>query len=204
MTTVQEDRILEALAKASNIGLVEEPVTVMGCNVVMRNLLPEEYLAITREVEGLADTDFLFAYQMGHICRSVIEIGDLDLRTTEYVETEVLDKENPGAKTKISLERHEWLRRKVLSTWGREALSTLYRKFADVLQKADDLSVDGVQFVVPDETAEDKIRRLVLELKAAEEDLPEELVNKVLGENGYMHKTTAQEMDVVSAKLTPP
>ena len=202
MTTIQENRILEALAKASNIGLVEEPCTVMGCHVVLRNLRPEEYQAVSAETEGMLDAEFLFAYQMGHLCRSIIEVGELDLRTVDYVETEVPDPTNPGSTKRVSLERHDWLRKTVLATWGREALSTLYRKFADVLQKADDQSVDGVQFVVPDESAEDKLRRTVLELKALEEDLPDELVAKVLEEAGYMHKATAKELEAANARLS--
>ena len=201
MTTIQEKRILEALAKASNIGLVEESVTVMGCRVVLRNLRPEEYQDVSKETDGMLDAEFLFAYQMGHICRSVVEIGDIDLRAVDYIETDLPDKDNPGKTKKVSLERHEWVRRVVLATWGREALSTLYRKFADVLQKADDLSIDGVQFVVPDETAEDKLRRVVSEMHAIEEDLPDDLVTKVLGEHGYARKTSEQEMDKVSARL---
>lgn len=201
MTTIQENRILEALTKASNIGLVEESVTVMGCRVVLRNLRPEEYQEVTKETEGMLDAEFLFAYQMGHICRAIVEIADTDLRSVDFIETEVPDKANPGQTKKAKLERHDWLRRVVLSTWGREALSTLYRKFADVLQKADDMSVDGVQFVVPDETAEDKLRRVVSELQAIEEDLPDEIVKRVLEESGYAHRSTEQELERANAKL---
>jgi hypothetical protein len=201
MTTIAEDRIRDALARACNIGFVEERFTVMGCSIVMRNLKPEEYQSVVDETRDLKDVEFAYAYQMGHVSRAIIEVGDLDLREVEYIETDVPDPKNSGQKKTVNLERHDWLRKKVLSTWGREALSTLYRKFADVLQKADDKSVEGVQFVVPDETAEDKYRRLIGELKEAEETLPDELVQRILQDNGYSHQITVEELAAAQAKL---
>jgi len=201
MATIAESRIKEALDKASNIGFVEEKFTVMGCSVVMRNLKPDEYQSVVDETRELKDVEFAYAYQMGHVSRAIIEIGDLDLREVEFVETEVPDSKNPGQKKTVNLERHDWIKKKVLGTWGREALSTLYRKFADVLQKADDKSVEGVQFIVPDETAEDKFRRLISELKEVEETLPDELVERVLNDNGYGHQITAEELAAAQAKL---
>lgn len=193
MTTVQESRILEALNKAKSVGVVEETVTVCGCDVTMRNLLPDEYEDIVEESKDKADASFLYTYQMGHICRAICEVGDIDLRGVDYVETTVKDPKNPGNTKTVKLERHEWLRTKVLSTWGREALSVLYRKFVDVLSLAEEKSSEGVSFIVPDESEEDKYRRLLGEMKEIEEELPDDLIDHILESQGYRRKSADQK-----------
>lgn len=202
MTTVQENRILGALTQAQNVGLVEERVTVCGCPVVLRNLRPEEYEAILQESSDKKDASFLYAFQMGHICRAVCEISGVDLRGLEYIETQEGDK-------KVTLERHEWMRAKVLTSWSREALTVLYRKFVDVLAKAETVSVEGVVFTVPDESNEDKFHRLLAELKALEDELPDDLVSHALETQGYRRKQEdakagADKLDAVAAETTMP
>jgi len=197
-STIQESRILDALARARNVGLVEEQVNVCGCTVVLRNLRPDEYEAILAESSEKKDAGFIGAFQMGHVCRAICEINGVDLRDLEYIETTQPDPKT-GKDRKVTLERHEWLRSNVLNSWSREALSVLYRKFVDVLDKAERTSVDGVVFTVPDESNEDKFHRLLGELKALEEELPDDLVVHVLETHGYMHKR--EDAKVGAAKL---
>ena len=202
MSTLHEDRIQSALNKACNVGLVEERFVVTGCNVAMRNLRPEEYQAIMDEIQGLQDVAFANAYQMGHICRSVIEVGDIDLRDVEFIESEIPDPKNPGKMKKVTLEKHDWLLKKVFATWGKESLTIIFRKFTDVLELADRQASEGVTFVVPDETPEDKFRRLLGELKELENALPEELVGRLLDDNGYGLHITKDEMALAQDHLS--
>jgi hypothetical protein len=204
MTTLSESRILGALTKATGVGLVEERFTVGGCEVVMRNLRPDEYDAITAEIKDLTDAAYLYAFQLGHVCRSIVEIGGVDLRAVEYIQAEIPDPtpEDPERVKKVLLERHDWLATKVLMTWSREALSTCYRKFADVLTIAEERASAGITFVVPDETNEDKFKRLLNEAIAATEDLPEELVLRMFEQVGFVKKSTAAERQVAEEKLS--
>jgi hypothetical protein len=201
MATLSENRIQDALDKACKVGLVEERFTVMGCDVVIRNLTPDEYRDVAEETRELKDVDFAYAFQMGHICRAIVEINGVDLRDVDYIESTVPDPKNPGGKKTVNLERHTWLRNKVLGSWGKEALTTVYRKFSDVIDVAEKQSVDGVKFVLPDETPEDIFRRLVGELKALEDNLPEDLVVKILEENGYGHGITPAELEAAQNAL---
>jgi hypothetical protein len=187
--TIQESKILSALQKAVDVGLVEERFSVAGCEVVLRNLRPEEFTSIISECKDLEDAEYLYAFQLGHVCRALAEIDGLDLRTVDFVETEVVEGKGTASKTKtITLERHEWVKRKIFQTWGREALSTLYRKFVDVLNKAEAASVEGIVFVVPDEAAEDRLHRLLAELKATTEELPDDVSDRFLEEVGLTRK----------------
>lgn len=230
MATLQATRILEALQKAKKVGRVEDPVTIDGCPLVLSNLTPEDYEDINGELEGLEDVEYLNTFQTSHICRSIVELGDTDLRDVDFVEDEVpsgkvllsaavskkLGEEllkkvreaggegsiAPDGEVKlVRLERHDWIRSRVLSDWGREALLVAWRKFAEVVELAEERSKAGIQFRIPDESSEERFRRLLKELKEVEDDLPFEIVRSVLDESGYISKSSAEELEAVEKRM---
>jgi hypothetical protein len=225
MTTLQASRIREALQQAQQVGRVEEAVTIDGCPLVLQNLTSDDYNAISSEVEGLEDVEYLHAFQAAQVCRAIVEIGDQDLRSVDFVEEEVpsgrcvlqvtLPKAKaedllkqarglggegaiiPDGETKVvKMERHEWIRHYILSGWGREALTVAWRKFTE-----EERVKEGVQFKVPEESSEERYRRLLGELKEVEEDLPSELTAKILDEVGYLSKSSREELEAVEDKL---
>lgn len=231
-TSLQATKVLEALEKAKRVGKVEEAVTIGGCSLVLQNLTPAAYDAIHEETKDLDEVQYLHAYQIGHVCRAIVEIQGEDLRDVAFIEDAVPSgsyglvayvsskkaaekladeiKKTGGKATvvppdgevrTIKLERHEWIKDNLLSSWGREAITVAWRKFADVIIMADEHAKKGIQFKVPDESAEDRLRRLIGELKEVEEDLPGELVRAVLDEAGYQSKSTVAELQAANEKL---
>lgn len=201
MTTISAKQFKKAIAKAKNVGQVEEPVTLNGVSFVLQSLRPDQYEAVFEECSELEDIKYLNAYQMGHISRSLIELEGQDLRGVDFVEVEIQDPKNEERTKLVKLEMHEYLRSEVLSTWGKEAIGTTFRKFLDVVAKAEVAAKEGVTFIIPDENPEDKYRRLVFELKAIESEIPEGLSTLILAESGYMHKTSKEELDAASTRL---
>lgn len=230
MATLQATRILKALQKARHVGRVEESVTIDGCSLVLQNLTPDDYDAINAELEGLEELEYLHAFQLAHVSRSIVELGDQDLRDIDFIEDEVpsgkclLSVSLPKAKAEellkkaleaggegaiisdgesklIKLERHEWIRSKILSGWGREALAVAWRKFAEVLHAADEQVKAGIQFRIPDESSEERYRRLLGEMKEVEEDLPSEMARNILDEAGYMSKSSKEELEAVEQRM---
>ena len=53
MGTISAKKIESALAKAKDVGVVEEPLTIGETAIVLRNLRPDEYIAIYKEAEEL-------------------------------------------------------------------------------------------------------------------------------------------------------
>lgn len=100
----------------------------------------------------------------------------------------------------ILLERHEWLRKQI-KTWSQEAVAIAWRKYADVVVAGEARAKDKIEFRTPDETPEDKFRRLLSEAKALETTLPEALLTSILAESGYYQKTSATELDQVNQRL---
>lgn len=89
MATLKSKKLQEALKKAKNVGRAEEPVTVDNCALVLQSLSPTQYEAIVSETKDLENIEYFQAYQVGHVCRSIVEIEGVDLREVEFIEAEV-------------------------------------------------------------------------------------------------------------------
>lgn len=190
-TTLSAKRIKDALHKVQDIGLYEEPFEMLGIPIVLRSLRSDDYEDIAKE---LADREDDETYTVSSIeetlCRSIVEINGINLRDVKYIEDEVEDPKTGEPRT-VKLEKPAWVRDNVLRTWGKEALITTYRKFYDVINIAEDMAAHGVNFRIPDETDEDKLRRLLGEIQNVVENLPPALVKYVLGEYGLTTKDEA-------------
>jgi len=232
MATLQASKVLEALARAKQVGRVETSVTIDGCPLVLQNLTTSDYNNIHAETEGLDEVAYLHGFQEGHICRSIVEIGDQDLRDVQFIEEEVpsgayvvevqlpnkssaealaTEARKKGGKASvippsgdirtIRLERHAWIKDHFMPEWGREAVIVAWQKFSEVLDEAENKAREGITFKVPDETSEEKLRRLFSELKEVEEELPPEIAEAVYNEMGLFKASSKQEMDRVNTKL---
>jgi hypothetical protein len=194
MSTLAAKQLNEALAKAKDIGLVEESFTIEDCEITLRNLRPEEYTAAVEACDGLDGVTYMLVYQKEHLARSIVEINGMDLRKTKYIEEQEPDPKDPVKLRTVKTELHTYLLKNVVSTWGKEALYVAYRKFSDVLELAERKAKEGVEFLLADESDEEKYRRLLLEAKESASDLPDSLVDHILEEHGLMRKTTAEEV----------
>jgi len=201
MATLSARSLTQALSQARNIGLVEEPFVVGDTSIVVRNLRPDQYDSIFKECQGLSDVEYLNAWQMGHICRSICELNGIDLREVQYIEDEEPDPKKPGQIRTIKLEAHSWLRKNIISTWSRETLYICYRKVSDVVETAEKKAQEGVSFRIADEGAEDKVRRLLGELKEMEDSVPERLFETILKDNGFVRIMAQEDIQSVDAKL---
>lgn len=122
------------------------------------------------------------------------------LRDEAKLKATIIPPETDEVRT-IKVARHEWIRKNVLAEWGYEALAVAWRKFSELRVKADEVAKNGVHFQIPDETAEDKLRRLMTEMDEAAQELPDELLDRVLGDAGLLRKARQEELDAVDERL---
>jgi hypothetical protein len=191
MRIVAAKQLREALAQARGVGIVEEPFEMGGLPMVVRSLRPDEHEAILADCEGMDDLVYLHTLQRAHVSRGLVEVAGLDLREVDFVEDETTDEK--GRTKKVRVERHRWVADNVLTTWGRESLYTAYRKVGDAIQKAEAKAAEGVTFLVPDESEEDRSRRLIGEAKEVLGELPPLVRRRVLDDYGLMEQSTAAE-----------
>jgi len=201
MGTISAKKITDALAKAKNVGIVEEDFTLDDCSLTLRNLHPDEYTSVLQECKELEELDYLYGYQKGHVARSVVEVNGLNLRDVDFIEVEEEDPQKPGKIKTVKLELHAYVRRTIIDTWSKEAVFIAYRKFGDVVKRAEDKAKEGMTFILPEESPEERFRRVLGELKEIEEEVPSTLIDKVLDEHGFMRKSTAEDIKTAMEKV---
>lgn len=194
MGSLSARTLRDSLQKARGVGIVEERFTIGDCDVVVRNLRPDEYESILQDCKGLEDVAYLNMFQLGHVYRAIVELNGTDLRDVQFIDDEEPDPKKPGTKKAVRMELPQWLAQNVVATWGKEAVYVAYRKVGDAVERAEKQSQEGIQFLAADETSEDRYRRLVGEMLALHEEVPLVIVERVLDENGLMLKTTAEEV----------
>lgn len=193
MTVLQASLLKAKLTAARNIGHAEERVSIDGVELVFSSLEPEKYIQISESVDPdeLSDLEYMVRYQIEHVVRSLVEIDGVDLRDCKYVSTEV---EVKGETKTVKVERHEWVRDNVVSTWSREAVGIAFRKFLDAAAEAERRSAEGVTFRVESESEEDKYHRLLKELDDVGSELPDDLREAVLKEHGLARLSSKEEL----------
>ncbi len=206
MGTISASKITAALQKARDIGVSEEPLTIEDVALVLRNLRPDHYSAIYTENKEKEGIEHVFSFQKSHLCRSIVEINGVDLRDVDYVEVEeeikdpktqepVIDPATGQPKTrKVKLERHVYVRQYVLDGWTKEPIQIAWRKFGDVLKLAEDKAKDGVKFVLPEMSPEERLREAIGNVREVIDDVPSALVDSILEEAGLIRISTADEI----------
>jgi hypothetical protein len=199
---LKASKIQDAIQKAQRVGEVEERFTIDGCDIVLRSLQPNEFQAVLDEISDLEDVAYMTGYRYGHLCRSIVEVNGESLREFDFVEVDVEEGTGEDKVVRsIAIERHKFILDYILVSWSREAIDAAFRKFSDVLDSAEQKAINGVEFRVPDETPEDKFRRLMLEAKELEGQIPFELVGRILSETGYTSKSSKEELETVDKRL---
>lgn len=195
MSIVKAGRLQAVLEKARNAGHAEETACIAGLNLVFRSLQPQDYNAILKELEDVAEASYPICYQLEHVCRSIVQIDEESLRDVKFIEME-----GPPGGQPVKVERHQWVRDYVVSTWSKEMMTVAFRKVMDAIKGAEERTLAGVQFRVADETDEEKFRRLIGELKETGEELPDDLREAILKEEGLLGAVTESELEDLEAR----
>jgi len=199
MATLKASKLRASLERAKKVGIIEESIRLGDVDLVLRNLQPEEMEQIVAEADDKEGVEYLHCFQMGHVCRGLVEIDGQDLREVDFVEIEI-DQGEGEPEIRI-VERYEFVRDELLKTWGREAIAVGFRKVSELFLKADFKMKSGVKFDYAEETPEDRYRRLLDEAKEAEGQIQDdELKNSILSEHGYLPATTPEEREAIKRR----
>jgi len=199
MKTLNSSILDSILAQGANLGIVEETLVIQGLTLVLRSLRPSEHQAAALALKEVDENDYLYEHMLEYVSRSIVAVNGTDLRGVVTIATE--EEDDKGNLRKVKRELHAYLRTHLVSTWGREALTTCYRKLLEVFDHAEEESKKGVVFHIPDESGDEKIRRLLTELREATQEVPHDLARRLLEEHGFYLGADKEEVENVEAKL---
>lgn len=140
----------QALEPLASVGKDELTFEVEGVKVHLCPLLPHEEVEVqrysslvledTQDVEGkdaddnmsrAAALDYFDKFRIEVIAYAVIQVGDLDLRGVNMVETgEELDN---GVKVKVK--RHVAMRELIMNNWSRSMITSVFSRYGDLVEK---------------------------------------------------------------------
>jgi hypothetical protein len=188
---MKASRLKAVLEKARNAGQVEESVTIAGLDLVLTSLTAQTLATIHDELKDVSESAYAVEYQIEHVCRAIVEVDGTNLREAGFIE---VDAPEPGAPI-VKVERHQWLRDNLVSTWSYDMVQVAFRKVLDVIASATQLANAGVQFKVEAESDEEKFRRLLGDLKEAGAELPADMREAILREEGLLLAASKSELD---------
>lgn len=191
MASISARKLQDSLARAREIGIVEQDVEIEGTKIILRNLRPDQYEAAMAECKETTDLEYLNNFQKSHISRAIAEVNDVNLRKVDFIEVEEQDPKT-GKERVVKVETHAYLRQNLIDHWPKEVVFIVYRKFMDAVAEAERKSSEKVTFITPDETAEEKIRRLVIEVKELEGNIPDQVFDNILADSGLMRKLSLE------------
>lgn len=158
------------------IGEIEEYFKIDEVEVCMRVLTPKEELEIQRwsntvlasatedqrENDNSLAVEYLNRFKLGCLSHALVEINGMDLRNEEYIATgEVLS--NGKA---VKIKKFEALVQ-LLESWPRPLLSSVFKKFNEIMERCEIQSDKSVEFNPPDIDSE--ISNLMQRIQTLEE-----------------------------------
>lgn len=191
MKVLKASRLKAVLDRARNAGQVEESATIAGLDLVFSSLQPEAYNAILEELKDVPENSYALCYQIEHVCRSIVAVDGESFRDVNFIESDPSEAGGPL----IKVERHQWLKDNLVSTWSREMVQIAFRKVLDAIQGAEDKAAAGVKFRVEAESDEEKYRRLLTELKEVGTELPNDMREAILKEEGLLLAASKAELE---------
>lgn len=134
-----------AINRVENVRHHEFSFEVDGQTIALRILRPEEEAEVQKyaqvaldavEPDGPPDQgaymDLMNRMRQATLGYAIVQLGDLDLRNEEFVETDQVDNNgNP-----ISVPKHEAIR-ELVKEWGQHMLSEVSQKYGDLVDRAE-------------------------------------------------------------------
>jgi hypothetical protein len=158
------------MAPLALIGKGELTFEVNGTKISLRALTPEEEIQVqrfSRSVLGEGDLtdqsnalEYLDRFRIGSLGYSIVQVGDLDFRNVEFVETG----EKLASGVAIKVKRHEAIQQ-LVSTWSRNMTVAVFKKFGELMNQVEKeveglIEFESVDFDGEIARLEERIREL--------------------------------------------
>jgi hypothetical protein len=190
--TLSFDLVKKGRDSLRKLGICEEEFEIVNVHVKLTTLNGEqlrltnqyvtEYMKsydqeASDESFALDSTlDFFMVRKIETLAHSIVHMGDLNLEGHDYIETSRPTQDSPGTK----IQKHVFMRQILLES-DQNIVDLLYRKYADLVERAEDEALQGLVFRNP----EDELAKLEEQAAKLRKQLghdPEEESARVEGE----------------------
>jgi hypothetical protein len=168
-----------AITKVEKLREHELTFEVGETTITLRPLAPEEETEVQKYAQSAwenandedgdqaAVSDFMDRLRHASLGYSIVQIGELDLRDTEYLETD----EHTADGRPVVIPKDEAIRNLVANQWTRVMLTQVFAKFAELLERMENRATQNVVFDPVD--LESEIERMEARLHDLKEALVE-------------------------------
>lgn len=173
--TLNLSQLKELMAPLSDLCQKEKEVVITGIKICIKHLTPKEELDVQRLLPDMEETtavEFADVFRRETLARSIVQVGELDLRSLTEIETgEVLP---TGLPVKISKEEAVV---QVMDGWSKYLLSKLFEQYGTLSEEIEKEMDESLQLNIEDtEIEKEQLESRIVELdKSSKLD---ELVNE--------------------------
>jgi len=179
----------------------EKTIDVAGLSLTLRTISPKEEAEIQNNLpvisegeDGTSAMEFVDVFRKETLSRSIVQVGDLDLRGVSYVETgEVNDK---GVALKV---RKEEAVLQFMDDWSRAILTSVFESFTELVEDLEEDLAKKLLIEPKDKDAEKEVLRERLndlerqEAMTAVSDRSNEVLKEVSNINGGLFEEALRD-----------
>ncbi len=150
--TINLSQLKELMSPLTQLCQREREVDLKGIKVVIKHLTPKEELDVQKllpELEGSSAVEFADVFRRETLSRSIVQVGDLDLRDLKEIETgETLSN---GQAVKVSKEEAVV---QVMDSWSKYVLAKLFEQYGLLSEEIEKGLDESLKINIEDREAE--------------------------------------------------
>lgn len=199
MSSIHINKVKNGLKEIANLGKEEETFEIRGQEITLKTLTPTEKEKAERRCQPILSEaqekdDFVLMQRwlnrlkIEMLSYSIIEIGDVNFRGIDEIETDRVD---PDTGEAIKLEKHIYLRQ-FLENWNEEAVNITFKKFRELTERTERELNDEVEF--EEEDLDVKIEKKKEELRELEREKREKEDSELEEEERFIQEKTGNSI----------
>jgi hypothetical protein len=153
--TINLSQLKELMSPLTRLCQREREVDLKGIKVFIKHLTPKEELEVQKmlpELEGSSAIEFADVFRRETLARSIIQVGDLDLRGLKEIETgETLPN---GKAVKVSKEEAVV---QVMDSWSKYVLAKLFEQYGLLSEEIEKGLDESLKINIEDTESEKEI-----------------------------------------------
>ena len=162
-------QLKELMAPLTKLCKKEKEIKLPGITVVIKYLNPKEELEVQKLLpdinnDSVTAVEFADIFRRETLCRAIVQVGDVDLRDLDLVETG--EKLSDGKSVKVSKEEAVV---QIMSVWSRQVIGKLFEQYGVLSEEIEKDLDESLRINVEDKELEkENLQERIEELDRSE------------------------------------